>query len=387
MPKGIVIKQSTGMVLYKFDIPTLPTLRKDEEIILREDINDILVGAIFDKDTATYTNPEKPVTIPFEIDVNNEKEQIFRGCGTFFFPPRWIGESIEFPNVILANDWDKLEPLFKKYQEIIYKTDYQDLSILVCRDGFIGICGIEHKSKGDYFNLDWQRRFLEMLQVITAIGFLLNKEMLIVRSNDIFQFIKEIDDKNLFQISIGRSLCYGSSRDDLYFERTGSSAARFFFGRTNSLRILISISEIENIIEIAKDYFGKAEILDELITLLEAYTHFYYDEFNQSFTLSWVIIEAWVDEKWKDLIDNSELPLANERIKNLKESSSWYASHKSLALFIAEDVESEDFKILDELRRKRNNYLHERKSIEKEDAFKCFEFVKKIIKCKLGLGL
>ncbi len=386
MPKGIVIKQSTGMVFYKFDTPTLPTLRRDEEIILREDINDILVGAIYDKDTATYTNPDKPVDIPIEIDENNETEKIFRGCGTFFFPPRWIGESIEFPKVILTNDWKKLEPLFEKYREIIYKTNYQDFSILVCRDGFIGICGIEHKSKGDYFNLDWQRRFLEMLQVMTVIGLLLNKEMLIVRSNDIFQFIKEIDDKNLFQIGMGRNLRYGSSRDSLYFERVGSSSYRFFFGLAPP-RTLISISEIETIIKTAKNYFGITEFLDDLITLLEAYTHFYYDEFNQSFTLSWVIIEAWIDEKWKDLIDNSELPLANKRINNLKESSSWYASHKSLALFLADYIESEDFKIIDELRRKRNDYLHERKSIEKEDAFKCFEFVKKIIKCKLDLEL
>lgn len=384
MPKGIVIKQSTGMVLYKFDTPTLPTFRKDEEIRLREDINDILVGAIFDKDTATYTNPEKPVAIPVEIDVNNENEKILRGCGTFFYPPRWIGECIEFPKVILADDWEKLKPLFEKYREIVYKTNYQDLLILVCKDGFIGICGIEHKSKGDYFNLDWQHQFLEMLQVMTAIGLLLNKEMLIVRSNDIFQFTNEIDDKNLFQIGIGRSLLYGSLRDSLFFQRFSSSSGRFFLGLSPP-RTLIDLSEIETIIEMAKNYFGRIEFLDDLITLLEAYTHFYYDEFNQSYTLSWVIIEAWIDEKWKNLIDNSELPLANERIKNLKESSSWYASHKSLALFLADDIVGEDFKIVDELRRKRNNYLHERKSIEKEDAFKCFEFVKKIIKCKLDL--
>lgn len=54
MPKGLVIKQSTGMVLYKFDTSTSPTLRRDEEIILREDINDILVGAIFGIDPLIY---------------------------------------------------------------------------------------------------------------------------------------------------------------------------------------------------------------------------------------------------------------------------------------------------------------------------------------------
>ncbi|MCK4798763.1 MAG: DUF4145 domain-containing protein [Spirochaetes bacterium] len=378
MPKGIVIKQSTGMVLYKFDIPTLPTLRRDEEIILREDINDILVGAIYNKDTATYTNPEKPVTIPVEIDANNENEKIFRGCGTFFFPPRWIGESIEFPKVILANDWEKLEPLFEKHREIIYKTEYQDLSILVCRDGFIGICGIEHKSKGDYFNLDWQRRFLEMLQVMTAIGFLLNKEMLIVRSNDIFQFIKEIDDTNLFQIGMGRSVSYGSSRDSLFFQRFGSSSGRFFFGLSPP-RTLIDISEIDTIIETAKIYFGRAEFQDDLITFLEAYTHFYYDEFNQSFTLSWVIIEAWINEKLKDLIDSSEMP----PIKNIKKLHSVF--DKSSYLFKAGYIKDDDFETVDKLRQIRNDYLHDRKSIEKEDAFKCFELIKKIIKCELDL--
>lgn len=100
------------------------------------------------------------------------------GCGTFFFPPRWIGENIELPAIISEDDFEKLKPLFEKYREIVYETNYQDLSIIVCRDGFVGICGIG----GDYFNLVWQQQFLQMLQVITAIGLFLNKGMLMVRT-------------------------------------------------------------------------------------------------------------------------------------------------------------------------------------------------------------
>ncbi len=58
--KGIVIDKITKKVLYKFDTPTLPTLHGNEQFILRADINNIEVGADYNTDGNTYTNPPAP---------------------------------------------------------------------------------------------------------------------------------------------------------------------------------------------------------------------------------------------------------------------------------------------------------------------------------------
>lgn len=69
--KGIVYDIGTGKVLYKFDTPTLSALRAEEEIKLREDINNILVGATINSD-GTYTNPVfVPVVSQLETDIAN----------------------------------------------------------------------------------------------------------------------------------------------------------------------------------------------------------------------------------------------------------------------------------------------------------------------------
>ncbi len=309
-------------------------------------------------------------------------EEIFRGYGTFIFPPKWIGKNIVFPKVILSPDWKKLEPLFKHYTEIVYETDYNGVNILICRDGFIGICGIEKGSDGGYFELKWQKIFDDILQVIMASGLLLEKEMFSVRPNDLFQFIKELDDKKLTVVTIGRKYPSHGLRDSLYFERFGGAHSPIF-KMQSSHRELITIDEIGKIITVSKKYFGKIEIKDDLATILEAYTHYFYNEFNQSFTLSWNIIEAWINEKWNRLIDASGIPLSTKKIKDLKDSITWYASHKSLALFLSKQINDDDYKTMHQLRQKRNDFLHRGKKIKSEDALKCFEFAKKIIKNKL----
>lgn len=76
--KGIVYETATGYVRYKFDTGSLPTLLGDESYALREDINDIEVGATYDPITDTYINP----TPPTPIDCDSLQVRMFSTQGT-----------------------------------------------------------------------------------------------------------------------------------------------------------------------------------------------------------------------------------------------------------------------------------------------------------------
>lgn len=166
--------------------------------------------------------------------------------------------------------------------------------------------------------------------------------------------------------------------------------------------MLINIDDIEKIINKAKNHF-ETKFLDDLITLLEAFSHYYYGEFKQSFSLSWPIIEAWIDIKWEDLIkdynnikqkDNEE-PKISTIIKNI--SNDWSTSHKSLALFLNSKFDIDKFMQINKLRNMRNKFIHpfdkhgKLKPItedEKRDgSYSCFEFTKEIIIEKLNLDV
>lgn len=55
--KGLVYGTTTGCVRYKFDTSSIPNLQADESYKLRDDINDIDAGAIYDNNKDTYKNP------------------------------------------------------------------------------------------------------------------------------------------------------------------------------------------------------------------------------------------------------------------------------------------------------------------------------------------
>lgn len=71
--KGFVYRIVDGYVLYKFETEDLPTLNAGEDYKLRDDGHLIEVGAIYDPNTDTYTNPSHNPMYEEPIDVTPSK--------------------------------------------------------------------------------------------------------------------------------------------------------------------------------------------------------------------------------------------------------------------------------------------------------------------------
>jgi hypothetical protein len=109
-----------------------------------------------------------------------------------------------------------------------------------------------------------------------------------------------------------------------------------------------------------------------LVLLVESYTCIQSSQFIQSFIISWTIIEKYLYWIWESHLRRKSVN--HDRRKNLTDGSGWNVSKVIEMLDVAGVITNEDYKILTDLRKKRNDLIHEGEIISKEDAQKCFEY-------------
>ena len=213
--------------------------------------------------------------------------------------------------------------------------------VLVEKDGFVSVC-TNNKTKS-----------LEILNTIMMISVLDGLDAHIVREHELskIEYNPETNDV------VSRTYHYGPLRNQL-FDGIPDKISEHETKHVNK-------ENIKKIFEKTSTIFEDKNLAEDLRLLLETRTHMKNSEFSSAFVMGWKIIEKHLSQKWhkKHNVSNKKAksPTVDVVITDLKDELQEYFS---------------DFT---ELRKIRNNSLHNRKDVTEQEAQKCVDISKKLV--------
>lgn len=292
----------------------------------------------------------------YEVEKNKEqptppKQKIsspesLKGFGTYFFPPIRISE---YPELSFREKIRGPRVSTHFFRKSI-TDNYRGLTIIIEENGYIGICEESKRLANTYLN------------EIMGTGLLFGFHFFSVRDGD------------LSEINVNPTTLRIGSRDIIprgsvlrQFDRKELSwnpdIRPSFSIKPEGLSLLLDISEMIN---------NEPEITDCLVLLVESFTCMQSSQFIQSFIVSWTIIEKYLYWIWESHLRKKSINY--ERRKKLTDGSDWNVAKVIEMLDVEGVINREDYKILTDLRKKRNDLIHEGEIISQEDALKCFDY-------------
>ena len=267
----------------------------------------------------------------------------------YIIPPIWIGE---LPNLTME-DQIKGKRLVD-FVKTIYKGDFLGRKIIVMNHGYLGI---SMKNKVDELPKEE-----ELFNTIRILNFLFSVFL-----------VKGIKVKTV-QASEFSSTTYLPEKDLLSETHRGYSESEKLFKKKyepldlesfKKFRNIVNLDNIINSIELAKTLIKDPKLFNSLLLLIHSHSNLLNSETNQSFILSWTILEQYLNFKWDKLLEKKEV--LGKRKKKLK-GRDYTASIKMEMLNVLGYITKEDYIILNELRKERNKFMHEITQISRERA-------------------
>ena len=283
-----------------------------------------------------------------ETHIETEKvEDEITGFGTYFYPPIWIGE---YP------DYSFNEKIHGRriWPEKSFDVKYKGKLLVVYNNGYVGLA--EKTREIAYSNLN----------EIMATGLLLGIPFFAVYNYELSEvsFNPKTLDFKLRGMRPRGSLARAFDLKNFFLEQT--------------VRPYISIKKegIIKICEVAEEISSEEDVSTCLTLLIEAYTCFQYSQYIQSYVLSWTIIEKNLNYLWENSLIKNKID--KKRIKKLT-GTEWAISQIIEVLNLSKIITNENYKLLNILRKKRNNLIHEGESVREEDASQCLNFAHNLI--------
>ena len=116
---------------------------------------------------------------------------------------------------------------------------------------------------------------------------------------------------------------------------------------------------------------NEAEVGDCITLFAEAYSCLQTSQYMQSFIVSWTIIEIFLYWIWGGHLKNKNV---NHKRRKRLTGSDWSIARVIEMLEVNELITKDDYRVLTELRQKRNGLVHEGETVHKDEAKKCFEY-------------
>ena len=163
------------------------------------------------------------------------------------------------------------------------------------------------------------------------------------------------------------------------------TCARAIRDRSNDLdlftikfsRQTISVETLESIVKKSEQITSDEFIKNQILHILDAYTHLDNSEHTQSFIFSWLVLEKYLFNQWKEYL--KEKKISGKRKHSLENTSNW-TSHTILETMNLNGlISTKLYNDLNRLRQKRNKIVHEGELTEKENAENCFQLAKTLI--------
>lgn len=345
-------------------------IRNNNKILKNEPTNEISSSGVFYKDCfyfihngdifkrsidkiMDYYQKEKIRNERFKeatknLRFNYDMVPIFAG---YVNPPIWIGE---IPNLTMEEQVKGKRLI--DFVKIIYKGEILERKIFLMNDGYLGI---STKNRIDDFP-----EIKELENVKRIINFLFSVFL-----------IKGI---RLKTVQASEFICttYLPERDFLSVAHRDHSKSKELFDKRYELidlesfkkfRTIVSLDKVTESIDLAKNLINIENLFNSLLLLIHSYSNLLNGEINQSFILSWTILEQYLNYKWDLLLDRKEI--IGNRLKKLT-GRDYTASIKTEMLNLFGYLTKEDYEILNDLRKKRNKFIHEIKKISSDKAIR-----------------
>ncbi|MBS3923560.1 MAG: hypothetical protein KGZ37_10515 [Nitrosarchaeum sp.] len=273
---------------------------------------------------------------PVSPQTKSPKIEYPKGFATYFYPPIIVdGNPKRSPEEIFQGVKSTNISTFDKD---LFEIMFDDILVLVERDGFIGVC------------TDVKKKSLDILNTIMMISILDGLEATVVREHELSDIEYIPESKKI----TSRSYSYNSPRNKLFDgipDKTMEFETRY-----------VEKENIKKIFDKASKIFLNKSLAEDLRILLDATTHMKDSEFSQSFIESWKIIEKHLKQKWSQKSPNkTKFPTSETMITDLK------------------DELKENFSIFTDLRKIRNNIMHGPKDVTKQESQKCYDISKEFV--------
>ncbi|WP_316506220.1 hypothetical protein [Nitrosopumilus sp.] len=151
----------------------------------------------------------------------------------------------------------------------------------------------------------------------------------------------------------------------------------------NESRFELTKEELTGIILTAFEIMENDYIANNLKLFVEALTHNRNTEYSQSFVMSWSILEQNYSSLWEKMLNEKRLD--KSRLDKLLNPNQWSIDYKLEILNLFGKIDEQDYKLLMELKKKRNNFYYGRELISQEDSVKSLKLARNIIDDKLNL--
>lgn len=305
---------------------------------------DKIVGEISkDAKVSAATKPQPPKSKPARIN----------GFVTYFYPPIWIGE---LPARTLRERLTGAKPTSFMFPQKALDAEYKNAKVVVNQGGLIAI-GIEDREKA-----------LDALNEIMAATLLSGVHSFAVRESELGK--AEIDPQNLTIASHDMPLI--SMRTKLEQQHVGLFPDLIPFERR-----VLSPDDIRKVLRLAEELTVDPASSTVLLMLLEGYTHLQNAEYTQSFLMTWVVIEKWLDTLWENLM--KEKGITGKRKQKLVESMLWTADTILETLNLVGKLSNDAYKQVAELKKRRNTILHSGVRATKEESEACINLASRLL--------
>lgn len=293
---------------------------------------------------------------PFQIyKATQERKRIRsfwpRGFGSSFYPPIWIGKKPERDFKLEALGTDYVVPE-------AFNLEFDGIKMTVNSDGFVGL------------QTDDKAIAQERLNILFGSAAINEVSCFKAKESDVRAI--RFEPKSL-KIESQSELPQHSKRS--YFYATD---------RTRSIAELRAISKnkMQTIIKEAELIVQK-DISADFLFWFEAYDHFKNGENEQSFVMSWIVIEQHLYR----LLENDLMHLELKgRISAEKKTKITNLRVASLLLFLraTECIDENDYSKLVELNKSRNGLVHKGTPISRRISKKCLNYSEGIIRKKIA---
>jgi hypothetical protein len=204
-------------------------------------------------------------------------------------------------------------------------------------------------------------------------------------------------DLNLFFgcLALAGVNCYKVNEADIQSARIGPS--EIFLSSelpANSLRARLSeanaFNEISDFREVPVqtlcDSIKQAELIStsaissDFLLWFEGYNHYQHNEYDQSFIMSWIVVEKQLHRLFLNHLTRLEKKKRLDKTKNKKLKRIQSVATLLLFLRATNRINARDYGTLSELNQKRNDFVHDGASLTSQDSKKCLKCSERIIK-------
>jgi hypothetical protein len=162
-----------------------------------------------------------------------------------------------------------------------------------------------------------------------------------------------------------------SERNYFFFMRDSDSELNKW--RIYDTRHVTSINDVKKVLDRSNDYLAtedrNGDLYQDLLLVLEGYSLYYREAFSGAYLYGWMIIETVVDHIWKEYVNT--LKISSKDKQKLRESSQWTSQHYIEVLFALKKITLIERNLLTKLRKKRNDVMHNKKTVTNDEAFWC----------------